>query len=67
MVVDAGGGTVDISTYNQRELSDGLVSYQEVSLPQCTQRFSGQNFILTQVIQVTSVAQFLSAKGFGYI
>lgn len=39
LIVDAGGGTIDISAYRQQPNSNGQ-SYEEIIAPQCTLPFS---------------------------
>ncbi|KAK0471607.1 hypothetical protein IW261DRAFT_1405758 [Armillaria novae-zelandiae] len=43
MIVDAGGGTVDISTYTRAGVSEGNRCFQEIAIPQC--RSSGSVFV----------------------
>ncbi len=35
MIVDAGGGTVDLSTYSRAGVSEGNRCFQEIAIPQC--------------------------------
>ncbi|PBK90614.1 hypothetical protein ARMGADRAFT_1166925 [Armillaria gallica] len=43
MIIDAGGGTVDISTYSRAGTSRNNKSYEEIAIPQCT--YSGSIFV----------------------
>ncbi|PBK62372.1 hypothetical protein ARMSODRAFT_604136 [Armillaria solidipes] len=43
MIVDAGGGTVDISTYSRAGVSEGNRCFQEIAIPQC--QLSGSIFV----------------------
>ncbi|KAK0434093.1 hypothetical protein EV421DRAFT_1841511 [Armillaria borealis] len=46
MIVDAGGGTVDISTYSRAGVSEGNRCFQEIAIPQC--QLSGSIFVTGQ-------------------
>ncbi|KAK0481096.1 hypothetical protein EDD18DRAFT_1312232 [Armillaria luteobubalina] len=46
MIVDAGGGTVDISAYTRAGVSEGNRCFQEIVIPQC--RLSGSIFVTGQ-------------------
>ena len=36
MIVDAGGGTIDVSTYKQTQVSDQVErAFEEIAIPQC--------------------------------
>ncbi|KAJ7189266.1 hypothetical protein C8R46DRAFT_36829 [Mycena filopes] len=43
IIVDAGGGTIDISTYRQVKNSSGSVAYEEIAPPQCL--FNGSIYV----------------------
>ncbi|TFK33569.1 hypothetical protein BDQ12DRAFT_738725 [Crucibulum laeve] len=43
LIVDAGGGTIDISAYGQSQLGNAKVSFEEIAAPQCY--FKGSIFV----------------------
>jgi hypothetical protein len=54
VIVDAGGGTIDISSYSKNKKG----SFEEIATPQCSFVFITLEISLT-VYQVTSTALFL--------
>ncbi|KAG7450059.1 uncharacterized protein BT62DRAFT_928843 [Guyanagaster necrorhizus] len=43
VIVDAGGGTIDISTYSRAGVSEGNRCFEEIAIPQC--QLSGSMFV----------------------
>jgi len=40
VIVDAGGGTIDVSTYKQTQVSDQAKrAFEEIAIPQCSFMF----------------------------
>ena len=58
VIADAGGGTVDVSSYSRNQKED----FEEIAVPQCSFVFitlKTANFLSLYIHQVTSTALFL--------